>query len=113
MYESTNGIYNMTAGRDLLTALGLELKFSENIIFGGKGLYEGCPKPMVNIGNYDFVIVTDKTVKLQGSFINWYIGKCLESNSVISSMHQMRRILDSKHNKASLNKVMAKKCQHI
>ena len=33
--ESTNGRYNMILGRDLLTALGLYLKFSENVIIGG------------------------------------------------------------------------------
>ena len=33
--ESTNGIYSMILGRDLLTALGLYLKLSENIIIGG------------------------------------------------------------------------------
>ena len=53
----------MIVGRDLLTALGLELKLSENFIIGGKGIYEGCPKPMADIINYDFVTVTDKTVK--------------------------------------------------
>ena len=30
--ESTNGRYDMILGRDLLTALGLDLKFSENVI---------------------------------------------------------------------------------
>ena len=30
--ESTNGRYDMTLGRDLLTALGLDLKCSEHVI---------------------------------------------------------------------------------
>ena len=39
--ESTNGRYNMTLGRDLLTALGLDLKFSLNVIHDGEGPYKG------------------------------------------------------------------------
>ena len=34
MDESTNGRYDMILGRDLLTALGLDLKFSENVLIG-------------------------------------------------------------------------------
>ena len=41
----------MILGRDLLTALGLDLKFSENIFIGGNGPYEGCSVPMVDLSN--------------------------------------------------------------
>ena len=34
--ESNNSIYYMILGRDLLTSLGLDLKFSKNIISGGE-----------------------------------------------------------------------------
>ena len=37
----TNGRYGMILGRDLLTALGLDLKFSENVIIDGEVTYEG------------------------------------------------------------------------
>ena len=40
--EYTNSIYDMILGRYLLTALGLDLKFSENTIIVGEGPYEGC-----------------------------------------------------------------------
>ena len=40
--ESTNGRYDMILGRGLLTAPGLDLEFSKNVIIGGEGLYEGC-----------------------------------------------------------------------
>ena len=72
--ESTNGRYNMILGIDLLTALGLDLKFSENVIIGGKGPYEGCPSPMVDVSKYDFKSKTDKTVKLEESFANSYVN---------------------------------------
>ena len=32
--ESTNNIYGMILGRYLLTALGLDLKFSDNVMIG-------------------------------------------------------------------------------
>ena len=33
--ESSNGIYDMILSRDLLTALGLDIKFSKNVNIGG------------------------------------------------------------------------------
>ena len=39
--ESTNSVYDMILGRDLLTAVILDLKFSDNVIVGGEGPYEG------------------------------------------------------------------------
>ena len=63
MDESTNGRYDMILGRELLTALGLYLKFYENFIIGREGLYEGCSAPMFDVINYGFTSITDKTVK--------------------------------------------------
>ena len=54
--ESTNSRYDMILGRDLTNALGLYIKFSENIIIGGKGPYEGCLAPMVDVRNCDFFL---------------------------------------------------------
>ena len=39
--KPTNGRYDMILGRELLTALGLDLKFYNNVIIGGEGPYEG------------------------------------------------------------------------
>ena len=49
--KSTNGRYNMILGRDLLTALRLDLKFSDDVIIDGKGTYKGCSVPMVDARN--------------------------------------------------------------
>ena len=43
----------MVLGRDLLNALVLDLKFSKNVIIGGKGPYKGCLEPTVDLINYD------------------------------------------------------------
>ena len=53
----------MILGRDLLIALGLYLNFSEDIIIGGEGPYEGCSAPMVDLSNYDFKPLIDKIPK--------------------------------------------------
>ena len=41
MDNQNNSSYDMILGRDLLTALGLDFKCSENIIIGGDKPYEG------------------------------------------------------------------------
>ena len=66
----------MILGRYLLTAMGIDLKFSENIIIGGDGSYEGCSEPMVDVINYGFKSLTDKLFKPEELFINSYINKC-------------------------------------
>ena len=58
MDNQTKSRYGMILGRDLITALGLDLKFSENIIIGGEGPYEGCLGPMVDLSNYDYKSLT-------------------------------------------------------
>ena len=49
--EYTNRRYGMILGRDLLTTLELDLKFSEKFILGGEGPREGCSAPMVDAIN--------------------------------------------------------------
>ena len=113
VHNKTDIRYDMILRRDLLTTLVLDLTFSENIIIGGEGPYEGCSAPMVDLSNYDFKSLTEKIGKLKESFINFYVNKCLKYESAISSTCGMRRILDSKCEKADLNKVMKRQCLHL
>ena len=53
----------MILSRDLLTALGLDLTFSDNIILRSERTYEGCSAPIVNSRNYKFKSLTNKIVK--------------------------------------------------
>ena len=62
VYNKTNSIYDMILVRDLLTALGLDLFFSENLIIGGEDSYKGCLLPMADFVNYDFKSLTEKIV---------------------------------------------------
>ena len=46
------------------------LKFSDNIILDREGPYKACSEPMFIVSNYDFNIITARTVKPEESFIN-------------------------------------------
>ena len=54
----------MILGRDILTAMVLDLKSSKHVIIGGDGLYEGWLTPMVDVNDYDFKYLIDKTIIL-------------------------------------------------
>ena len=43
--------YNMIIGRDVLTALVLDFKFSKHVIIGGDGPYEGFLAYMVEVND--------------------------------------------------------------
>ena len=63
MDETTNRRYAIILGRNILTPLGMYLKFSDNIIIGGKLSYEGCSAPIVDVSSYNFTPIKNKTVK--------------------------------------------------
>ena len=63
--NKTDCSYYIILGRDLLTALGLDLKFSENITIVGEGPYERCLAPMVDLSNYGFKSSMENIVKLE------------------------------------------------
>ena len=56
----TNSRYDMILGRYLLTAVGLDLKFPQNIVIGDEGPYNGCSRPMAEVRNHDFKNLTKK-----------------------------------------------------
>ena len=51
--NQNNSRYNMILVIYLIHALVLDIKFSENIIFGGDVPYQGCSAPMVDLSNYE------------------------------------------------------------
>ena len=53
----------MIIGIYVLIALGLDLKFSKNIIIDGDGPYKGSSAPMVDLSNCVFKSFMDKIVK--------------------------------------------------
>ena len=103
----------MILGRDLITALGLDLKYSENLIIGGAGPYELCLAPMADLSNYGFKSLAENIVKPEQSFIDSYVDKFLEFENSIHSMRKMHRILDAKYKNSDLNTVMTEQCQYL
>ena len=51
MDNSIKGRYKIILGRDLLTTLGLYLKFYYHVIVDDKEPYEACLAPMVGVSN--------------------------------------------------------------
>ena len=103
----------MILGRDLLTALGLDHKFSDNFIIVYNRQYGGCLAPMIDVSNYYFTSLADKRVKTKEFFINSYIYKCLKSESAIILMRRMHRIIYAKDENSDLNKFITKQRQHL
>ena len=103
----------MVLDRDLLTAIGIYIMFSKNVMIVREEAYEGCLAPMVDKSNQKFPYIPDKTVKPEDLFINSYVKKCLKFNNAISSTCRMRRIIDAKYEKSDLNTVMSEKCQYL
>ena len=66
---------------------------------------------MVDVSNYGFKYMTDKTVKPEESFVNLYVDECFKSNNTISSTLRMLIILYAKYKKSDLNEVMTEQCQ--
>ena len=52
--NSAKDRYDMILGRDLLTELGLNPKFSEHVIEAYYGPFNGSTTPMVDLGTYIF-----------------------------------------------------------
>ena len=92
--DFAEGKYIMILGKDLITALGLDIKLSENVIIGGDGKFDGCFSTMFDVGNYNFTSLIYKTVKPEELFIKLYVDECIESDSMISSTWRMCRIID-------------------
>ena len=70
MDDSAKVRYDMILGRDLRTSLVLDLIFSNRIISGGKGPYEGCLASIVDVRKYDYAPLTHKNLNRKNpSFI--------------------------------------------
>ena len=53
--ESSKGRYDMILVQDILTELGLNLKFSEHVVEADDGLFNGSTTLIVDLGTYIFL----------------------------------------------------------
>ena len=80
--DSDKGSYNMILGLDLLTELGLNLKFSEHVIEAGDGPFNGSTTPMVDLGTYIFKDLNTGEITPGELFNNAYIEELYEPEHV-------------------------------
>ena len=55
VYDSTKNRFCIILGRDIITDLRLDTKFSEHVISGGERPYKRCVAPMVYAISYSFI----------------------------------------------------------
>ena len=54
MDDFAKGRYDMILGRDILTALGINLKLSDHVIEACYGPFKGNTATMIDLGTYEF-----------------------------------------------------------
>ena len=62
----------MILGRYILTALGLNIKFSDNVIEADDGPFKGSTAPMVDLGMYSFTYLNAGNITPDKVFTNYY-----------------------------------------
>ena len=103
--ESTTGRYGMIIGRDLLTKLGIHLKFSTNAIECDKGPYQGCKTTMVKLYAYDFKPTNiNMRIFLEYSRLNAYVNECHELEPISTETKRVWTILDNNYENEDLHK---------
>ena len=68
---------------------------------------------MVDVGIYEFKDLNTGEITPEESFINDYAEKINESEQVCTSTKRLCVILDTKYEKAYLNKVTENQCKHL
>ena len=68
---------------------------------------------MVDPGMYELTDLGTRNITPEESLINAQTYEVCESEQVRTSTKQLRVILDTKYEKAYLNKVMKTQCQHL
>ena len=110
---SAMGRYGMVLERDLLTELGLNLKFPEHVTEADDGPFNRSTTPMVDLGMYVFKYLNKGEITHEELFNNAYVEEVYESEHVRTVTKRLRVILDAKYEKVDLHKVMETQCQHL
>ena len=103
----------MILGQDILTELGLNLKWSEHVIKAGDGPFNGSTTPMVDVGMYICKYLNTEKITPEELFTDAYVKEVYESENVRTATKWLRVILDAKYEKSDLHKVIENKCQHL
>ena len=79
MDDSAKGRYDMILGENILTELGLNLKWSEHVIKLDDGHFKRSTAPMVDLGTYIFKDLNIGKIKPGKSFTDAYVEEVYES----------------------------------
>ena len=110
---SPSGRYDIIIGRDLLTNLGIDIKFS-NIIEFSEGPYQGYKSPMLILDDYKFKPVKiNIRSSLDDLFLDAYINECHESEPIRAAAKTVRTILYAKYENDDLHKKINEHCKHL
>ena len=71
--EYAKGRYDMILAQDLISELGLNLKFSEHVIESDGGPFNRSTTPMVDLGTYIFKYLNTGEIKPEESFTNAHV----------------------------------------
>ena len=74
--------YNMILGRDQLTELGLDLKFSSHVIEADDRTLKGSTSPMVDLSAYLFKDSNIGEIKTEYFFTDTYVEEVCDSEHV-------------------------------
>ena len=104
MNDSAKGRYDMILGRYLLTDLGLNLNFFDQLIEEYYGYFKGSTAPMVDMGNDEIKDLNTGNITPEGLFTNDYKEETHKSEQLRTSAKWWHVISNAKYEKAYLNK---------
>ena len=114
MDDSNNSRYYIVLGRNILTVLLLNLKFSEHVIKSDYvPFFFKSTAPKVDFGPYQFKYLNTGENTPEEYFLNAYVDEVYELKHVLTSTKILRTIVYAKYEKVDLNKVMKNQCQHL
>ena len=94
--DSAKGRCSMILWRDLLTELGLHLKFSDHVIESDYGPFKGYITTMVDLVTYEFKYLNTGKITPEELFTNAYVEEACYSEHVRTDTKRLHLILDAK-----------------
>ena len=104
--DSTKSRYNINLGIHLLTALRVNLNFSEYVINVNDGPLKGSSAPIVDQGAYEFKDLNIGKITPEWLFTNAYTNEIYKSEQVCTSTKILRTTLNAKNKKSDSSKAM-------
>ena len=105
--------YEMILGKNIFTALKLNIKFSDHVIESDDGTFKGLMAPIVDLGTYEFKALNIGKNTPKQQFTNSYAEEIHELEQVCTYTKILCVIFDCKQENVDLNNFMENQCQHL